>query len=96
MDPVLIAGMVVVFVQGVKEALEKIKVVVEGKYAVILTVVACFGFTVFKTLEAALPVFSLGTLWVVFQVLIGALGGYGLVKVASWKKNGNNATPSPS
>jgi hypothetical protein len=91
MDPVIIAGLVVVFVQGFKEALTKFGFVLKGNLALIVTLLASLGFTIIKTLGASLPVLSVNMVLLFVQVAILALGGYGLIKVAS----GTATPPTP-
>jgi len=68
--------------QWLKVALAKINVVIQGKLAVVLTVLVAVGVTVFKAVETHTALFSITTLWLLAQVIIGSIGAYGLIKVA--------------
>jgi hypothetical protein len=89
MDPLILAAAVVLFVQGIKEVLKKAKIDVSGVLAIILTVLVSAGEVASGILGAGQAIFTFAVLWLFVKVTVYALGGYGLVKVAS----GNNVTP---
>lgn len=89
MDPLVIAIAVVAFVQGIKEVCKKAKYEVGGAVAIILTVLVSAGETVSQVGTGA-ALLTFGTAWLFVKVVVYALGGYGLVKLAS----GNNV-PQP-
>jgi hypothetical protein len=70
--------------QFLKKALEKIHVTVQGKGAVVLSVLVSIGVVLVEVIktDAAL---SFALIPVLVQVIIGANAGYGLLKVASGK-----------
>jgi hypothetical protein len=92
MDPLLIAAAVVTLIQGIKEAAEKVGIVIQGPVALIFTILACVGYVLYKALETSVPIFSIVTLVTLVQVIIGALGGYGIVKKIA---NGKTVPPTP-
>lgn len=88
MDPIILAAAVMVFVQGIKEMLLKafkFQLCTWGVYVVVI-LVSC-GEVVDQLLSAGKPLIAFASLWLFLKVVVGSLGGYGLVKVASG--NGN-------
>ena len=75
MDVTTIGIIVGAIVQGAQDILGKIGVVMSKTLVIVITVLACIGVTIFKAVESHLPVFSLGVIIVLVQVLIGAVGG---------------------
>jgi hypothetical protein len=89
MDPIIIAAAVLVFAQGIKELLLKWKVKIGGAPMIIITIGVCIGEVTDTILAAGKPLIAFATAWLLVKVIVGALGGYGLVKTASGARNGN-------
>jgi len=93
MDPILIGAAVMVLVQGIKEVLAKWKVKIHGIDAVLITLAVCIGEVSTKVLDAKLPLLTLATAWLLLKVIVGAFGGYGIVKRIA---DGNGSAPVPN
>lgn len=91
MDPILIAGLVIVFVQGIKALCDKWKVKLAGAAAMTVTILVSAMEVANKVLAAGQPLLKFTTIWLFIQVVVYALGGYSLVKVAS----GTNGSQPP-
>lgn len=74
--------------QWLKVVLEKVNIKIEKTAAVVLTVVVALGVTVFKATETHTAIFSITTLWLAAQVIIGSIGSYNILKVV-------RPTPTP-
>lgn len=75
MDPVIISAIVSAIIQGASDILGKIGVVFSKTLVIVFTILASIGVTIYKALASGIPVFSLATLIVLIQVLVGAVGG---------------------
>jgi hypothetical protein len=85
MNPAILAATVVAIVQAIKEFGAKLNFVISGALAFVITIVACVGVTAWETVKAGLPLVSVATLFILVQVIIGAVGGYGIIKKISGK-----------
>ncbi len=70
-----------------KKALDKIKVHVEGKASVILSIVVSLGVVLVAAIKTDTPI-GFGLVPVLIQVAIGANAGFALLKVAGGKSAG--------
>jgi len=91
MDPVLLAAAVMILVQGIKEIFTKWKVKIHGIDAVLITLAVCVGEVIDKVLAAKLPLIAFATAWLLLKVIVGAFGGYGIVKRIA---DGNGKVPN--
>lgn len=75
-------AIVVAVVQFVKTKL--LPTVIQGAVAVVFTVIVSVGVTLYKYVAEGLPI-DFGAITFCIQVVVGAMGAYGLVKVAAGK-----------
>lgn len=75
-------AIVVAVVQFVKTKL--FPTAIEGAVAVVFTVAVSVGVTLYKYVAEGIPI-NFGAITFAVQVVVGAMGAYGLVKVASGK-----------
>ena len=82
MTVAIAVGIVLAVVQFVKTKL--LPTVIQGAVAVVFTVIVSVGVTAYKYVAEGLPL-DFGAITFAIQVIVGAMGAYGLVKVASGK-----------
>jgi len=75
-------GIVLAIVQFTKAKL--LPSIIQGPVAVVFTVLVSVGVTLYKYVAEGLPI-NFGAIMFCIQVIVGAMGAYGLVKVASGK-----------
>jgi len=79
MTVIAAVAVVMAVVQFAKKALPT---VIQGAFAVGIVVVASAGVTVYKYIAEGLP-FTFAAVTFLIQVVVGAMGAYGLVKAAA-------------
>lgn len=83
MNQVQAIAVVMAVVQFLKKWLPN---VIQGAVATTLTLVMSLAVTLFKFLSEGLPL-NAGAIAFFFEVVVGAMGGYGLLKVAGGSQN---------
>lgn len=84
MDIAVLIVMVGIVTQFLKKALSKIKINVEGKAAIVLSVLVSVGVVLVEAIKLDMPL-SFALVPLLLQVIIGANMGYSLLKVAGGK-----------
>ncbi|MBE3120027.1 MAG: hypothetical protein IMZ50_14890 [Candidatus Atribacteria bacterium] len=84
MDIVALIAIVGVVTQFLKKALSKVKINIEGKAAIVLSVLVSVGVVLVESIKFDMPL-TFALVPVLVQVIVGANMGYSLLKVAGGK-----------
>ena len=84
MTTVAAIAVVMAIIQFLKKAFPQL---IQGSVAVILVILSSIGVTAYKFISEGVP-FTLAAITFLFSVIVGAMGAYGLIKVAG----GNETT----